>query len=190
MLNKKLLISILIVVFLIQWYVPASMILEREKVLRSGKVFKIRTAPVDPNDPFRGKYVSLSFLRNRFPASPVIKKEFNPGDPVYLVPAIDKEGFFVIDTILKKPPQDQNDYMEVTFAYWGEDGQDMVFNYPFDRYYMEEYKAPRAEQTYSSAMKDTSAKTYALVRVWKGDAVIQDVLINDSSLTDLVKEKE
>ena len=190
MLNKKLLIFIMIVVFLLQWYVPASMILEREKVLRAGKAYKIRTAPVDPNDPFRGKYVSLNFLRNRFPASATVKKEFTPGDPVFLVPAIDKEGFFVIDTILKKPPQHQNDYLEVTFSYFGENGKDMVFNYPFDRYYMDEFKAPGAEQTYSSAMRDTSAKTYALVRIWKGNAVIEDVLINDSSLTDLVKARE
>lgn len=187
MLNKKLLIPVFIIVLLLQWYVPASMILEREKVLGSGKAYKIRTAPVDPNDPFRGKYVSLDFRQNRFPASAELKRDLTPGDPLYLIPSTDKDGFFVIDTLLKIPPVNQKDYLEVSFAYLGENGKDLIFHYPFDRFYMEEYKAPRAEQTYSSAMKDTSALTYALVRIWNGTGVVEDVMINDSSLIELAK---
>ena len=187
--NKKLLVPIFIIVLVLQWYVPASMIIDREIVIRSGKTYKIRTAPIDPNDPFRGKYVSLNFRQNQYPASQALKKDLVAGDPLYLIPAIDKDGFLSIDTLLRTSPVHQKDYLEVSFAYFGENGQELIFQYPFDRFYMDEFKAPRAEQTYSSSMRDTSARTYALVRIWKGAGVVEDIMINDTSLTKLVKNE-
>src|SRR5687768_9679608 len=58
--NKKWMI-ILGLAFALQLYVPAQMIFERENIASTGRLFKFRTAPVDPSDPFRGKYVLLEF---------------------------------------------------------------------------------------------------------------------------------
>ena len=44
-----------------QLAVPASLIWKRERTLRQGHVWKFRTAPVDPVDAFRGRYVALEF---------------------------------------------------------------------------------------------------------------------------------
>jgi uncharacterized membrane-anchored protein len=49
------------VVGLAQLAVPASLIWKREQTLRHGSVWKFRTAPVDPVDAFRGRYVALEF---------------------------------------------------------------------------------------------------------------------------------
>ncbi|MBK6341440.1 MAG: GDYXXLXY domain-containing protein [Flavobacteriales bacterium] len=46
---------------LAQLAVPAWMIAGRERVLSQGEVFKFKTAPIDPRDPFRGEYVRLDF---------------------------------------------------------------------------------------------------------------------------------
>lgn len=40
---------------------------EREWILRTGRVVRLRTAPIDPRDPFRGDYVRLSYELNRAP---------------------------------------------------------------------------------------------------------------------------
>ena len=52
---------IFIVVGLVQLFVPANMILNEETILKSGTVYKFKTRPVDPNDPFKGKYINLNY---------------------------------------------------------------------------------------------------------------------------------
>ncbi|MBA4241981.1 MAG: GDYXXLXY protein, partial [Sphingobacteriaceae bacterium] len=52
MANKKLLLVTFCVVALIQLYVPAKMIFDSEDILTTGKEFKFKTEPIDPNDPF------------------------------------------------------------------------------------------------------------------------------------------
>ena len=59
--NQKITIPAFILMVLAQLYVPASMIFQKERVITQGTAYKFRTAPIDPNDPFRGKYITLSF---------------------------------------------------------------------------------------------------------------------------------
>ena len=59
-----ILLGVFVLVALMQLFVPANMIWSREKVLNEGKIYKFKTAPIDPNDPFRGKYISLNFEQN------------------------------------------------------------------------------------------------------------------------------
>ena len=56
--NKALLF---IPIGLAQLAVPGWMIYKHESVMREGAVYKFRTAPIDPRDPFRGEYVVLDF---------------------------------------------------------------------------------------------------------------------------------
>ncbi|MCX6998659.1 MAG: GDYXXLXY domain-containing protein [Kiritimatiellaeota bacterium] len=42
---------------------------ERELILRTGRVVYLRTAPVDPQDPFRGDYVTLDYEISRVPTN-------------------------------------------------------------------------------------------------------------------------
>lgn len=43
-----------------QLHLSLSSVLSKENTLKKGSVHKFRTRPVDPYDPFRGKYVSLA----------------------------------------------------------------------------------------------------------------------------------
>jgi uncharacterized membrane-anchored protein len=62
--RKKILILAFALMVVAQFYVPISMITESEDILSEGTPYKFRTAPIDPNDPFRGKYITLSFKEN------------------------------------------------------------------------------------------------------------------------------
>ena len=53
---------------------------------------------------------------------------------------------------------------------------------------MEESKAYEAEQIYIENQIDSSKKTYALVSIKNGDAVLKDVLIDGVSIREVVKE--
>ena len=78
---KKPRLVIFILVALAQICVPASMIWKRQRTLREGRLWKFRTAPVDPVDAMRGRYLSLRFETEQFPspkAMPYRDRRFMP----------------------------------------------------------------------------------------------------------------
>lgn len=178
---KKYLILIFILAVLVQWYVPGKMIWNREEVLKKGKVFRFQTEPVDPEDPFRGRYVALEFK-----ADTVVAKfeQFDVGQTAYAEIENDTAGFVTLKRLHDTPPASK-DYVEVKIAYWtykdrAEDPERVVVSYPFEQFFLDEYKAPKAEAIYRSGT--TAGKTYALVSIYKGKGVIRDLIINDRSV--------
>ena len=59
---------------------------------------------------------------------------------------------------------------------------------PFDRYYMDEAKAPRAERLVRESTRSTTC--WVNIRSLDGKAVIEDVFAEGQSLRDLAAEKE
>ena len=59
---KKTLLSVLIITILVQLFVPGYMIWGKYDVLKNGQEVKIKVAPIDPYDAFRGRYVSLWYI--------------------------------------------------------------------------------------------------------------------------------
>ncbi len=168
-----------------QWYVPGNMILEKERVSRKGVLVKFQTAPVDPHDPFRGKYVSLSFRENAFRQAN--GTTFSSGQKIFVLLKEDQNGYATIKSISATKPDKGNLFLKALVNYAAEDGM-VHIQYPFDRFYMNEYKAPEAERIYNEGRIDSTQKAYALLSVLNGDAVIKDVLINDTSITELVNQ--
>ncbi len=175
--NRKLMLVAFIAVALIQLYIPASMIFGREQILSSGKEFKFRAAPVDPNDPFRGKYLTLNFLSNTVEVRN--EKEWTLNESVYVILTTNQAGFAEIKAISKKKPKDTRDFVRAKVGNLiFDDAHKLTIEYPFVRFYMEETKAPLAEIKYNNAVRDSTVVTYALVSVKNGEAVIKDVLID------------
>ena len=56
--------------------------------------------------------------------------------------------------------------------------------YPFERFYLEEHKAPRAEKRYRLATRNSLQTTYAIVRIKNGTTVLEDVLIDGHSIVE------
>ena len=171
---------------IVQWLVPGQMIWKKEKVLAEGVTYKFQSAPIDPNDPFRGKYIVLNFKEN----SLTVKKEtsFDYGEKVYVTFSVNKEGFAFINSVGKTKPA-KKDFLETAINYVSDekDSTTIFINYPFEKFYMDEYKAPRAEAIYRERNIDESQKAYALVSLLNGDAVIKDVFINDTSIHQIIR---
>lgn len=186
---KKLTLTAFILVVLAHWYVPAKMILDRETVLSSGTEYKFRTAPLDPSDPFRGKYITLRFNDTRYPLP--TGAEWNPGEDAYVSLTTDREGFATIRSVSKKAPHRDTDYVKAKVNYVTNDSVNTILlEYPFDRFYMEEAKAPRAERVYNESLRDTTKQTYALVSIKGNTAVLKDVLIDGISIRELAKKRQ
>jgi len=186
---SKLLLPAFVLMVLVQLYVPGKMIFQKEQVLLDGKEFRFRTAPIDPNDPFRGKYITLSFNETEVKVQDSV--DWYSGDPVFVYLTTDSAGYATIQSVTKDKPGELDNYINATIDYVIADTVSTVFvSYPFDRFYMEESKAPAAEQIYNEAAVDTNQVAYAVVMIKSGEAVVRDVMIDGVSILDLIKKQQ
>lgn len=187
--NRKLILLFFILVALIQLYVPAKMILGREDILLTGKAFKFKTMPVDPNDPFRGKYITLRFKENLIQVKN--ENDWVGNEPIYVILKTDKDGYAGIQAVSKVKPADNLYFVKARVEYvTGDSSKNLTVSYPFDRFYMEESKAPEAEKIYRKSLADTNQVTYGLVNIKDGEAVLKDVLINGISINEIGGSKD
>ncbi len=102
--HKAIIIAVFVIMALAQLFVPAQMIMERENVLSTGSEFKFRTAPVDPYDPFRGKYITLNYSVDKFYTS---DSTWRDQAKAYVLIETDADGFARIDDVVREEPTDK-----------------------------------------------------------------------------------
>ena len=190
MINKKILLSVFILVALVQLSVPAKMIFDREDILNNGKEYKFKTKPIDPSNSFTGKYITLSFYEDMIEVEN--RADWTDGEIIYVSLTTDREGFAKIKSVSKENLVNEQDFLKTKVGYIADnDPKELTIDYPFDRFYMEESKAYDAESIYRESQHDTSQIAYALVSIKDGEAVLKDVLINGVSIREIViKESE
>lgn len=180
--NKKKFLIAFAIVALLQLLVPAKMILDRETILSDGREYRFRTAPIDPSDPFRGKYIVLNFTQTSVPEKD--HADFAQSD-IYACISTGADGFAKVDSVVKSKPD--IDHVKVTYS-GGSEGK-LFFSFPFDRFYLEESKAPKAEKIYNRVSRDTTKPAYAVVKILDGESVLSDVRIGDVSVTELAADR-
>jgi uncharacterized membrane-anchored protein len=159
-----------------------------EHTLRSGTEVWLEVAPVDPADPFRGRYVSLTYALEREPHP--VRGTPNYKDHVYAVLKAEKGRAAKVLYVAAQEPT-SGLYLKVLPS-WA-DGDRIHINIPFDRYYMEESLAPAAEVAYREAVGTQvfddqgnrsseggrGQQSFARMRILGGRAVIEGVLLGD-----------
>lgn len=184
--NKTIILGIFIIVALAQLAAPLSMIYEKEQVSIRGKEFKFKTQPIDPNDPFRGKYITLRFdQKDLYQSNPDDWEGIEYG---YFLLVTDSNGFAEFETPLINQPQ-KGDYIKMKLKSNYYLNNDSIFRYqiPFNRFYMNENEALNAEHEYRRVNRDKREENaYALVKIFEGEAVLKDVIIGGKSAKDLM----
>lgn len=187
--NKIILLAAFVLTVLAQLFVPAKMIWDREDIIKNGIEHKFRTAPIDPNDPFRGKYITLRYADNSIEIEN--EKDWTIDEPVYISFKTDDAGFTKIKSVSKEEPVGSQNYLKAkVLKLPNKHFKKLTVDYPFDRYYMEESKAYDAEKIHRQSRRDTSKMTYALVNIKNGEAVLRDVLIDEVPIREIVKAKQ
>ena len=187
--KKQILLTAFILIALVQLYVPAKMIWQNETILDSGTEYKFRTAPIDPSDPLRGKFITLSYSENTIGVEN--EKDWIFGEVIYVTLTTGHDGFAKINSISKTKPAGNQDFINAKVGFVTVNGSNILtVQYPFNRYYMEESKAPDAEQAYIQSQLDTTKITYALVKIRNGNAVLKDVIIDGKSIKEIVKANQ
>ena len=188
---RKVLLFLLVA--LAQLAVPAWMLIGHERVRSEGEVFKFRTAPVDPQDPFRGEYVRLDFEAAN--GHWILPPQETAGEAYrhrgFALLAKDSKGFGTIQRIVQERPT-AGTFVHVEFVSWT---NDTLFNVslPFDRYYLEEGDGPKTEALLATQWNDgvptQPLPAYAVVRVLDGATVITDLIVDDKSIHEWLKEE-
>ncbi len=177
------------------------MIHGREKVLAEGVEMKFVVAPVDPADPFRGRYVRLRFAGAEFKTQE--KLPFAEGQPIHALLEADAQGYASVKALAAEPPAGGTPYVEIR-RWWG--GPDYRTNpetkksekcgwrygltFPFDRYYMNEKAAPEAERLYREAQRasrsadpdEMTRDNYLVVRILNGEVVPVELYLNGKTV--------
>ena len=177
---KKLPLIIFILVALAQLSVPALMAWGRIQTLAHGRVWKLKTAPVDPVDAIRGRYVWLQFKIHEFPQAERVDWK----SPIYVVLKEGTDGFAEIDYISQMPIKAEN-VIQAEPGYWSDGKQLIVF--PFRNFWVTEKIAPQAEQAYRENSRRGKENAYVTVRVRNGDAMLEQLYIDNQPLADYLR---
>lgn len=179
---KYLTLSLFACMALAQWIVPGKMIYDSERVIDDGETFHFKTQPIDPSDPFRGKYITLSFEANSIADTAY----WQPEEEINITFGRDSAGFAFAKSASKETPS--GPYLHTTVQYTSSgDPSQVYFNIPFTRFYLEESKAAEAENQYWSAQRDSAQVAYGIVKIGNGNAVLTAVMVNGRSVTEIVE---
>ena len=183
--NKKTILIIFIFAAIAQLAVPISMIYKKEFVSKGGEIYKFQTRPIDPYDPFRGKYITLNF--DRKPIEVENTEEWENGEMAFFTIKKDSLGYAEVFGISKSKPKN-GDFlkMKVYIYHRGNIGKTISYTLPFDRFYMNEDGALNAEIEYKKANRNSNKENaYAIVKILDGEHVLEDVIIGGVSAKDL-----
>jgi uncharacterized membrane-anchored protein len=168
---------VFVVVGLAQLAVPASLIWKREQTLRRGSVWKFRTAPVDPVDAFRGRYIALQFEAEGQEISPPPNASYH--QTIFVTLRQNSEGFAAIDQVLPSRPA-VDDFIEAQLA-------GKTVSLPFDKYWVTERDAPAAEAAYRAQSRRDKRNAFVTVRVFRSDAALEQLYLDGLPLGEYLR---
>lgn len=169
--------ALFLLLAIVQLWVPLNMVSQYETVLRQGEIYRFRVGPVDPYDPFRGRYLALDIYAAQVPQP--AGKALRPGHEVYALLRRNDAGFAEIVALRDSPPP-QSDYIRTTVK--RREAQAVVLNLPFDRYYITEPLAFDAEQAFREQQAREDPVPYVRVRVKDGAAALEDLYVWDTPI--------
>ena len=173
--NKKLVYIAFFLMALVQLYVPYKMISNRNDVLENGKHLKFLLNSNDPYDHFRGKYINIDFIANKFKTSD--KNIWKNGDEVYVTFKNDEYGFAMIKSVSRQKPKGTETYVRAEIDRFYDNEVEIL--YPFNKYFLNEAISESTEKMLIEAHNDKSKIVFVVVSVKDGEAVLKDLKIED-----------
>lgn len=193
--NRKMLLILFSLVIFIQLAVLVKMIWDSERVIKTGTAYQFELQPIDPNDPFRGKFMTLNFEQSEFKTD-TCDVNFGYRD-AFVVIKKGSDGFAKIKAVdFTKPIQDQayikaKVYCNAIYSPIINNSKPAishyayVIQYPFERYFMNENTIQIAEDKVRVAIRDTTKRVYGEVRIKDNQARLTSVQIDGVPIGEL-----
>jgi len=176
---KRILIFVFVLVALARLSVPAMLAWGRIQTLTRGRIWKLKTAPVDPEYAVRGRYVML-----RFDAEDFTQPEKLQSPYVYAILKEGTDGFAQVDH-LSALPERGDSAIKVETGGWWQERQHIVF--PFRYFWLTEKNAPQAEQAYRENSRRGQQNAFVTVRIRNGDAALEELYIDNRPLVEYLR---
>lgn len=180
---KTLPLILFAIAALAQWAAPLSQIWTHEQVLAKGTLIRLKCQAPDPYDPLRGRYLAVrpDLQEVTVPAGVKVEK----GMQVYVQLTSGADGLATLSGLSLTPPA-SGDFIRVKARYVYNDK--VSFDWPFDRFYINEKLAPEADKWFSENIRTAKGIT-AEVRVYNGRAVLQDLSLDGKPFREILKER-
>ncbi|GAA4960306.1 GDYXXLXY domain-containing protein [Algibacter aquimarinus] len=179
---------IFIVVALLQLFIPTQMILKQESILKNGVAYKFKTQPVDPSDPFKGKYINLNYENDTFKIKDTL---WQTNEPIFVYLTNDSLGFAEVEAVSRNIIPNKNNYVKAKAGWYSNYSKKLSIKYSFTEYYMEETKAYDAEVVVRNRQRDSlPITTYAIVYIKNGEAVLSAVMVDGISIKNYVENED
>lgn len=183
--KKNILLALFMLTVIAGIYYPISKIIYFEHM--PSLVCRFKVELVDPYDAFRGRYVALSPVRQTVRISE--ENDFKHWGNIYAVLERGKDGFArVVDLSNKLVHGKINLRVEYVDRVQGEaDVSEYIVNFPFTRYYMNEYLAPKAEEVFLNALR-SNGRCAVVVKVYEnGNFAIDDLEIDGIQIREFIR---
>ncbi len=162
--NKRF--QLLIIVFLMQFFTVLYISLSYELVALSGNAYRFKIEGYDPIDPLRGRY--LAYMIN---TETVTDDLGEYRGECYITIGEDENGYAYLDKAFKERPQEA-DY--ITAERYGSE----YYETPFQKYYVNEAIAQKAEELLRSNLSDS----YVVIKVNSGKSIVEGLYIGDKHI--------
>ncbi len=181
--HRRIILAAFIGLAIAQYAVPISMINKRQSTLEQGVTYKFRIGPVDPYDPFLGRYLALDLEAatfNNWRGEPL-----QAGQTLYAVLEQDKQGFARVITLSMDPPGTR-DYLKARVVW--QSGSQVRLRLPFDRYYLEENAAQTVWQMQRSNPQQ-AVPVHIVVKLQDGFGVLEELYFDDKPIFEYMQEQ-
>lgn len=163
-----------------QLALPLWMIRDHLHLLNTGAEFRFRAQAVSSGVSISGKYIQLSFSTDSFRMD--ADSSWSEGETAYLVLRNDKTGFGEIASVLRSPSDSIPSYLKTNVRLILKPGNLIYFNFPFDKYFLEESKVREEKLQSLWNWTDAPPELTAIVRIHKGKALLSGLLVEGKSI--------
>ncbi|MCO5234351.1 MAG: GDYXXLXY domain-containing protein [Chitinophagales bacterium] len=181
---KRSWVFAIIVLVLAQLLVPSYMIWHKEQIKRKGKTFYIEIKPIDPYDYMKGKYIELTFRKLYFEYG---GENLTGSRNRYATFSQDDDKSLFIESIGTEPPKGEDYYLRVNID--KETNFLNFYNIPPSGFFINEYKIDEIESAIDKWQDDSENIVYALVKIYKGEMVVEDIIIDGKSLSEVISNQ-
>jgi uncharacterized membrane-anchored protein len=179
---KSLPFVLLALTVLAQWVVPLAAVRQHERVLAEGELIRLKCTAPDPHDPLRGRYLAV---RPEITEAPADKELMSHRGPAYIVLDVGTDGIATV-TRIERERAVSGRFVRVHVRWASNDS--VHFEWPFDRYYLNEKLAPEADRWLAESLRSAKG-VLAEVRVLDGRAVLADLTLDGKSFRTHLQER-
>jgi|GEM_PF-445526 len=175
----------------IQLIPPAWLIIDNEITVYKGQTVKFEVEPFDPYDAFRGRYLYFSLVENE--AAVPVGMDLKQSSAVYAIYDISADGFARLAGISDKPVNGKLSLRAKTsYSYKKGEGLHVRLNFDFQKYYLEETLAPKADALFRKIGRHDVNKVkhaWIVTKIRGNSLVVDDFMIDGMPIEVYVKQK-